>query len=350
MKRLIQLLLLTSLIFSSYPLSAETDLSLQEILQKFDISAEQIAQLEHGEVISYEISESSHKELAIGIAMIMPVALPKILDYIKHSDLSTIETDIIASGNLTANADLNSFKKLAFSAHQLDEAKAFLEAEPGDNFNLSKLELEELTSLQANLNEADNKTLLTTANQKYREFLLQRFQAYQKNGLAGIQAYNREAGVDADAAAELRTDALYNKTWASYFPELQQAWENYPAALPAGTSEQFMWLNHLTENRPTAILIHRLMLITKIGGIMLSRQFYVGHSYNSSNIVAGGLPYKDGTLVFYSTRLSTDQITGLGSGLKHSIGREQMKDEMIARLKQINKNLKTTNVKTVSTQ
>jgi hypothetical protein len=91
------------------------------------------------------------------------------------------------------------------------------------------------------------------------------------------------------------------------------------------------------------------MLMTKIGGIILSRQFYVGHTYNSSNVVAGGLPYKEGTLVFYSTRLSTDQVTGFGSDLKHTVGRDQMKDEMIARLKQIYKDLKITNVKTVST-
>jgi len=57
-------------------------------------------------------------------------------------------------------------------------------------------------------------------------------------------------------------------------------------------------------------------------------------------VAAGGLPYKDGTLVFYSTRSSTDQVAGMGSSLKHSIGREQMKKEMIKRLQRLNKDLK----------
>jgi hypothetical protein len=169
--------------------------------------------------------------------------------------------------------------------------------------------------------------------------LLQRLQNYQKNGLAGISAYSR--GKDqANPATELRTDAINSKAWAQYFPALQQAWLNYPNGMPENATEQFVWLNRQVENRPTAILNHRILVTNENGGIILSRQFYVGHSYNSSSVVAGGLPYKDGTLVFYSTRSSTDQVAGIGSALKHSIGREQMKKEMIKLLQRLNKDLK----------
>jgi hypothetical protein len=57
-------------------------------------------------------------------------------------------------------------------------------------------------------------------------------------------------------------------------------------------------------------------------------------------VVAGGLPFKDGSLVFYSIRSSTDQVAGMGSSLKHSIGREQMKKEMIKRLQRLNIDMK----------
>ena len=311
----------------------------QQALQNFGIGTAQIAQLERGEIVAYDVSETSQKELAIGVAMILPVALPKIVDYIKRGNLGASESNIIASGSLTNNADVNSFKKFAFSDKQLDEAKAFLEAEPGSEFNLSKPEFDSLKSLQAGLEDADDKTLLKAANQKYREFLLQRLQAYRKSGLSGIAAYNRGNG-NADPAAELRNDAVNSKAWARYFPELQQAWLNYPAALPPNATEQFTWANRNVEDRPTPILNHRVMVTSDAGGIVLARQFYVGHSYNSSHVVAGGLPYKDGTLVFYSTRSSTDQVTGIGSGLRHSIGREQLKKEMIKRLQRLNKDLK----------
>jgi len=337
-KTSISLMLLTGVLFYP-PVFAQEAPTSQQVLQDFGIDTEKTAQLERGEIVAFDVSETSQKELAIGVAMILPTPLPKIIDYIKRGNLTATDSDIIASNPLANNADINSFKKFAFTDKQLDEAKAFLEAEPGDEFNLSKSELDSLKSLQASLKDADNKTLLKTANQKYREILLQRLQAYRKGGLSGIAAYSRDNG-NADPAAELRNDAVNSKAWARYFPELQQAWLNYPAALPPNSTEQFLWLNRKVEDRPTAILTHRIMVTGEAGGIIVSRQFYVGHSYNSSHVVAGGLPYKDGTLVFYSTRSSTDQVAGMGSSLKHSIGREQMKEEMIKRLERLTKDLK----------
>lgn len=336
-KRSIPLLILGALF--SLSSHAEDAPSPQQALQNFGIGAAQIAQLERGEIVAYDVSETSQKELAIGVAMILPVALPQIVDYIKRGNLGSSESNIVASGSLSNNVDVNSFKKFAFTDKQLDEAKAFLEAEPGSEFNLSKSEFDSVKKLDDSLEDADDKTLLKAANQKYREFLVQRLQAYRKSGLSGIAAYNRGSG-NADPAAELRNDAVNSKAWARYFPELQQAWLNYPAALPANSVEQFTWANRNVEDRPTAILNHRVMVTSDAGGIILARQFYVGHSYNSSHVVAGGLPYKDGTLVFYSTRSSTDQVTGIGSGLRHSIGREQLKKEMIKRLQRLNKDLK----------
>ena len=336
-KRSIPLLILGALF--SLSSHAEDAPSPQQALQNFGIGAAQIAQLERGEIVAYDVSETSQKELAIGVAMILPVALPQIVDYIKRGNLGSSESNIVASGSLSNNADVNSFKKFAFTDKQLDEAKAFLEAEPGSEFNLSKSEFDSVKKLDDSLEDADDKTLLKAANQKYREFLVQRLQAYRKSGLSGIAAYNRGSG-NADPAAELRNDAVNSKAWARYFPELQQAWLNYPATLPANSVEQFTWANRNVEDRPTPILNHRIMVTSDAGGIILARQFYVGHSYNSSHVVAGGLPYKDGTLVFYSTRSSTDQVTGIGSGLRHSIGREQLKKEMIKRLQRLNKDLK----------
>lgn len=318
---------------------AEEIPSPQQALQNLNISPAQIKQLERGEIISYEVSETSKKELGIGLAMIMPVALTEIADYIKLGNITDTESDLIASGPLSANADLRSFEQLGFSSKQLGEAKNFLNAKPGDSFNLSKHEFEKLKSSQADLQGADNEAILKAANQKYREFLLERFVAYRKKGLAGIAAYDRQGG-SADPGAELRVDAINSKLLAQYFPKLQQAWLNYPTTLPPKTDEQFLWVNRHVEDRPTAILTHRLIAISENGGIVLSRQFYVGHSYNSNHIVTSGLPYKDGTLIFCSIRSSTDQVAGVGNNLKRSIGRVQMKKEMTKRLQRIHKDLK----------
>lgn len=340
-------MLFSKLLFPSFSLVCTLSLpvygqeipSPQQALQNFNISPTQIEQLERGEIVSYEVSETSKKELGIGLAMVIPVALPKIVAYIKQGNLTDTESDLIASGPLVATSDFSSFQQFGFSKKQIVEAKSFLNASPGHAFNLSKQEFESLKSSQIDQRDADNETLLKIANQKYREFLLQRFMTYLKSGLSGIAAYDRQNS-SVDPGGELRTDVINSKAWAKYFPELQQAWLNYPAVLPANTNEQFIWLNRSVEDRPTAILTHRLIAVNDKGGIVLSRQFYVGHSYNSSHVVTGGLPYKDGTLVFYSIRSSTDQVAGMGSSLKHSIGRAKMKKEMIKRLQRINEDLK----------
>lgn len=127
---------------------------------------------------------------------------------------------------------------------------------------------------------------------------------------------------------------------ARYFPELYKAWLNYPAALPAGAEETFFWRNRQVESRPTAILVHRIMLTTNAGELILTRQFYAGHSYNSNQLTIACLPYRDGSLVFYANRTFTDQVAGFGSSLKHSIGGEQARSEMTKLLKNMHKSLK----------
>ncbi len=308
----------------------------QQALKSFGVSAEQIRQLESGEIISYEVSETSQKELAIGVAMILPANLAKIIEYIKSGRLTTTKIDMITTVVLDSSA--KGLKKFAFTEKDVDEAKSFLNAEPGDEFNLSQQELDSLKSAQAPLKTADNKTLLTVASQKYREFLIQRFKSYRKGGLAGIAAYSRENGI-ADPGEELHIDALRSKGWTNYFPELQQIWLNYPAAIPVNSVEQFVWMNCRVEDRPTAILNHQITFTNDQIGVILSREFYVGHSYNSSQVIAGGIPYDEGTLVFYTIHSSTDQVAGIGVKLKHLIGRDKMKEEMIKRLHQLNADL-----------
>ena len=71
------------------------------------------------------------------------------------------------------------------------------------------------------------------------------------------------------------------------------------------------------------------------GAIMVERQFYVGHSYNSLQTITGCIAVPGGSLVFHSNHTSTDQVAGFGSGLRHSIGRDQMRDETFAGFEQL---------------
>ncbi|MGR8999258.1 MAG: hypothetical protein ACU88J_09455 [Gammaproteobacteria bacterium] len=318
-------------LFSIIPVHAANLPDAQELMQLLDIEQKELASLDQGKIVYFDVAEGDEKELAAGVVIYLPALPSKVMRFFKNKGPASIDTDVTAQGNIPLQAELDSFNGFNIKAGG-DEAVNFLQARPGNQFNLST---EEFQSLQfAGYAQSD------PALQAYRKILLERWQAYRKNGLKGIPTYDRGNGTEADPGGELRTATLDSKLLVRYFPELYKAWLNYPIALPAGADEQFFWVNRIVEGRPTAILGHRVMLSTGAGEVILSRQFYVGHSYNSNQLSVACLPYRDGSLLFFANRSFTDQVAGIGSSLKHSIGREQMKNAIIKQLTNLRKALK----------
>jgi hypothetical protein len=300
----------------------------QELIQQLGIQQQDLASLNQGEIVFFNVAESDEKELAVGAAIYLPAAPSKIIGFIKNKGLASIDTAVTARGTIPTRATLNTFKGFGFSAGK-DEAASFLAATAGSQFNLSSQEFQTIKA--ANSGQAD------AASQTYRKILLQRWQAYRKKGLKGIATYDRGDGVEANPGEELRKATLDSKVLTRHFPELHKALLNYPSPLPAGAEEKFFWLNRDVQSRPTAILVHRIMLSMGTGELILTRQFYAGHSYNSNQLTVVCLPYRDGSLVFYMNRTFTDQVAGNGSNLKHSIGNEQERDEIVKLLKNLRK-------------
>ena len=303
----------------------------QELIQQLGVSQQDLAKLDQGEIVYFDVAENHEKELAAGAALYLPAAPAKVVGLIKSKGLASIDTAVTAEGVIPSQATPDAFKGFGFKPGS-DEAANFLAATPGSQFNLSTEEFQALKS--ANPAQPD------AASDAYRKVLLQRWQAYRKNGLKGIATYDRGNGSEANPGGELRTATLDSKVLARYFPELYTAWLNYPAALPTGTEETFIWRNRQVESRPTALLLHRVLLSSGAGEIILSRQFYAGHSYNSNQLTIACLPYRDGSLVFYANRTFTDQVAGFGSSVKHSVGGEQARSEMAKQLKNLRKAIK----------
>ncbi|MGD0962054.1 MAG: hypothetical protein ABSB19_19770 [Methylomonas sp.] len=324
---------LFGLLFFSLAAAAPAPSS-REVLLSAGVSSHKISQLDQGEIITHGVKEGFDKELAMSVAIYLPAHPDKVMDYIKSVELFAIDSDVTAYGAIPKNANANDFKGFAFSPKQIDEVLDLLDTEESDRFNLSSHEISSFSALQNASEDTDNTILVKKVSQKYREILQQRWQAYRNSGLKGIADYSRADGV-ASPSAELNISAESCKVLTHFFPELSHGWNNYPAALPSGAEERFYWINRLVENRPTAILAHSVFQVTNFGSLILGRQFYVGHSYNSNHMCAGVLPYRDGALVFYIESTSTDQVAGIANGLRHIIGREQLKYQMIKHLEKL---------------
>ena len=323
---LVQMLLLCATEIAASTPTAE------HIIAMLKLSQNKIADLERGKIVTFKMSKTTQKELAIGLGMYLPSSPAKLAAFFKRGDFATIDPDVYALGEILPQSGIDAFKRFAFTLKQRDEVRNLLAAVPGDQFNLSAEEINSFAPLREKLADADEATLVASVSQHYQQILVQRWQAYRKQGLAGIASYARHRA-NASPAEELRLAAADSKLLARLSPALQQVWLNYPAPLPPGAEERFFWLNREVEKRPTAILSHRILLASEAGPLIVTRQFFVGHSYNSSYLMVGCLPYRDGSIVFYTHRTSTDQITGLGSRLKRNLGRERIKKQMMMNLK-----------------
>lgn len=326
--------LLILVLSSNFPAHATTTLYLQELIQQLGIRQQDLVKLEQGETVSFNVVESNEKELAVGVAIYLAAPPSEVLEFLENRGMASVDNEVISQTIIPPQVRPDSFIGFSFMGRN-NEAINFQSATPGEQFNLSTQEFQTLKFIDTTQTDA--------ASHTYRRILWQRWQHYLKNGLKGIATYDRGAGKIANPGEELLAATLSNKVLARHFPELHTAWLNYPAEFPDGVDERFLLINRQVENRPTAVLIHRVVLAVDTGGIILSRQFYVGHSYNSGQLTIGSLPYRGGSLVFYANRTFTDQITGFGSGVKRSIGREQMRRRMERHLRNLSNVLKQDN-------
>jgi hypothetical protein len=251
--------------------------SVDDLLRYLHIQTVQRADLLKGKILTTDIGEGTEKELSVGVIMFVPAPMDRLVEYVRSGQWFTSDRDVIAFGELKEPVTLDSFPPVAPRAE-----------------------------------------------------LLHRYEAYRQRGLDGIEPRGR-----ARPGEELQTALQEAELLARFFPEIHRALRLYPEAQPADLRHAFFWVNQRVENRPTYILAHRSYFVRADGAFMAERQFYVEHSYNSLFLLAGAMPMSGGTIMLYSNRTFTDQVAGIGSGLRHSIGRKQMRDEIVKSFEKI---------------
>jgi hypothetical protein len=151
--------------------------------------------------------------------------------------------------------------------------------------------------------------------------------AYRKGGLAGIAPYTRggdEAYPGKELSLAIEEMKFVEKRAASFY----RAFKNFPADASAAGKTLFTWQVQSIQERPTVILLHRLIEEHDDFTVGGRREFFVGQSFNSLQLIAGAFPFGDRTLLFYTNRTFSDQVAGFGSGTKHTVGRKMMLGEV----------------------
>jgi hypothetical protein len=324
---------LASLVAAAAPAPPPT--SADKLCQALGFTAREREGLQRGEIVAHEVKELSDKELAITMAMLVPASLTDLLDFARSGRELAIHRDILAHrvlGDGTAgDFDAKAFQDIGFTASELGEVRDLFEVEPGSRFNLSQEDLQRFADLRKRFKakHCDQDPACTDAVVSIlRAVLLDRLNGYRERGLSGIEPYSREAGKSSNPAEELRNATKAAQFLAHEYPQIFDAFLNYPKGDQSDIESQFLWLKQRIQDRPTFILAHRVLCERDGMAFAAERQFYVGQSYNSLQILYGLVPTEGKTLVFYLNRTSTDQVAGFPTGTRHSMGRKIMEKEV----------------------
>jgi hypothetical protein len=304
-------------------------------LHRLRISSEEGRRLARGEIVSYPVTEHSERELAVGLAVFVAAPLSHLDEYLASGQLIAQDVTISDFGIVSDPASPNALSGVRFTTAERGEAESLLEASPGTRMNLSLSEIEILRGLRTSADRPSKTPPAETALDAYRRLLHQRLLAYQQGGLAAIVPYARSGGAVTDPAAELRHAVSDAEGLGREGPGLREALLRYPSSQPPELVSRLYWIKRRVQRRPDLCLLHQMLALGPSSAIHVERYFYVGHSYNASQIITGAFEFQDGTVLFATSRVSTDEVLGVGNQMKRSIGRAQLKDEMRRRLDRV---------------
>ena len=301
-----------------------------ELAKVLGFTDAEIGRIKGGEIIQKDLKEGSDKELAGVLAVIFHRPVKELVDIALQGKMLETNKSMQAFRVWKPDASADkAFADVGLSATQTAEAKILANASPGSKLNLSAAEIAQFQNVRPEP---------SAVNVPLRAMLKARYEAYRKSGLKGITPYARGGRNESSPASELTLAINQTKT-AARRQDFFEALLNYPADPLPDTEHRFYWFKQTVESRPTFVLAHRAERHAANAALLTEEQFYVGHSYNSNFVAGGGLEVQGGTLVFYVNRTFTDQVAGLGSGLKHGIGRSLMLFEVAANLKRIREQL-----------
>jgi hypothetical protein len=301
-----------------------------ELLDRVQISPAERRRLEGGAIASYPVPEGSERELAAGLAMLVPSPLDRVGEALIAGELIAQDTGISAAGVLPDRAEPDTLPATRFTGEERREAEGLAEAAPGTRFNLSPAEIEALRRLAGSLAGAGEAEWLARVSDEYRRLLRDRWLAYRASGLPAVAPYARADGTLTEPAADLRRSAEDAARLAGASGAILDALRRYPMAT-VSAADRFYWIKRSLEGRPALSLLHQLVESRAGEVVHVERYFYVGHSYNAAQMLTVAIAHAGRTLVLSTSRISTDEVLGRGNQLKRAIGRRQLEDDLRGR-------------------
>jgi hypothetical protein len=287
--------------------------SVGEVLEATDFSSYDIKRILAGEIVSGDLKAVSDRDLSISIAFLVVASPDDLAQRVLAGSLREPDDQLTARGEIGNPGDVGDLAGLHLVPNADDAAQAYVAASPGGRLNLAKPEIASFNAFKGKPN------VTKSVEGQLRAMLLARYRAYRKQGLDGIQPYDR-GDKSASVTADLR-GASEAPLLKRFLPSVQKVLVDYPRASVPGLSESFFWVNNNIEERPTIALMHVLAAPEGDARIIVQRQFYVGCNYDAAQAVAAFLPIEDRTLVVYANHTFVDQASAFRESGSQSLRR-----------------------------
>jgi hypothetical protein len=275
--------------FALLPMPASAEASAPaaavDVAKSYGFTEAEIGKVLHGDILTKDLKEGSNKELAGVAAVWMPVPVAEFVDIALEGKLLTVDASIRSVSVWKPDEPADR----AFTHLQVDAAQ------------------------QATLEE--------------------RFEAYRKNGLA-----------NAGSPGELIALAIEETKSLERLPGYAKALLNFPADSLPGMEHRFFAYEQQVEGLRTFILSHRAAMRGEHHALITEQRYFVSQTYTCRFIASECVEVPGGTLVFYVSRIFTEQVAGIGSRLKHFMGRGRMLATVAANLKRDREQIKNKHI------
>jgi len=297
--------------------------------------------LRKGTVLSTGMPKVEQKKNELAVSAVMLVVrrpMAEVVDAYMDGEIFRLDPDLKAFKEIgtPATADevtLASFAGIGYTSKETSEARKVTKFKHGEAFNLSAAETVSFQAIKHNDPE-----LVNMVSEAWRTVLLDRYRDYLSEGTAGIEPYRRSRKKQVFPGKELIVATASMTLLRDHFAGFYEGILSFPEPVKGDETpveHRFFWLETRVQNRPTFILTHHATDIDDNYAVILEQQFYVSHSYNSLEAMIGCVPFEGGTVVFYTIRTFTDQVTGFASGIARSIGRSQIQKSVTAQLEKL---------------
>ena len=296
---------------------------LEQLMAALSFSAEDVEAVRAGEFVSGRLESASHRELAIALAVKLPIEPQELVAILQ------------AGGALSANPKVKHFgvvpkpvgtQDLAGITLGPDQIDRWRNAYPGEDINLSEDEFSELRS--ALKSAGGEPASVSEIQEAARVILYSRMRMYQISGLNGIAPYRRSDGDVRDPAYEIRLATKADRKLGLMPPEFYDVLLGYPDRIPAEFREVFFWTLEAGPGGNLVNLTHRFAVAENGGFGTVQRQFFVTEGYNMEQAISRVLPTEGGSFWLYTNRTSTDAVDGFGGSARRSIGDGMLEGEL----------------------